>query len=135
MILLFCFALAAVISTAHAQGASIEEASFGIVSFEGDVLPILNSYCVMCHLPGAEQGELSLYPDAWSRLVGNPSVQSSLLRVDPGSPDSSYLYLKLIGTGESVGGSGLQMPFQQPSLDPDQIETIRLWIEQGAKQN
>ena len=135
MIRLFCFALLAVNSTAHTQGTGFEEASFGIVSFEGDVLPILNNYCVMCHLPGAEQGELSLYPDAWSRLVGNPSVQSSLLRVDPGFPDSSYLYLKLIGTGESVGGSGLQMPFQQPSLDPDQIETIRLWIEQGAKQN
>ena len=130
MIRLFWFALAAVTSTAHAQ-----DSSFGMVSFQGDVLPILNSYCVMCHLPGAEQGELVLYPDAWSRLVGIPSVQSSLLRVDPGSPDSSYLYLKLIGTGESVGGSGLQMPFQQPPLDPDQIETIRLWIEQGAKQN
>ena len=130
MILLFCFALAVVNSTAHAQ-----DTNFEIVSFDKDVLPILNSYCVMCHLPGVEQGGLSLYPDAWSQLVGNPSVQSPLLRVDPGSPDSSYLYLKLIGTGESVGGSGLQMPFAQPSLDPDQIETIRLWIEQGAKQN
>jgi len=135
MIRLFCFALVVVNSTAHTQGTSFEQASFGIVSFEGDVLPILNSYCVMCHLPGAEQGGLSLYPDAWSRLVGKPSVQSSLLRVDPGSPESSYLYLKLIGTGESVGGSGLQMPFQQAPLDPDQLETIRLWIAQGAKQN
>ncbi len=127
---LFSFALAAVISTAHAQSTSFEGASF-----ERDVAPILNSYCVMCHLPGAEQGALVLYPDAWSRLVGIPSMQSSLLLVDPGSPHSSYLYIKLIGMGESVGGSGLPMPFQQPPLDPDQIEIIRLWIEQGAKQN
>ena len=106
-----------------------------IISFNEDVLPILNRHCVMCHLPGAEQAELGLYPDAWSQLVGIPSSQSSLLRVEPGSPDKSYLYLKLIGTQETDDGSGLQMPFQQNPLDPAQIEAIRLWIEQGAKQN
>jgi len=125
MIRLFLPALVAVISTAHA----------GSVSFEKDVVPILNSYCVMCHLPGGEQGGLSLYPDAWSELVGIPSKQSPLLQVEPGLPDKSYLYIKLIDTGESAGGSGLLMPIQQPPLDQDQIETIRLWIEQGAKQN
>jgi hypothetical protein len=125
MIRLFLPALVAVISTAHA----------GSVSFEKDVVPILNSYCVMCHLPGGEQGGLSLYPDAWSELVGIPSKQSPLLQVKPGLPDKSYLYIKLIDTGESAGGSGLLMPIQQPPLDQDQIETIRLWIEQGAKQN
>jgi len=125
MIRLFLPALVAVISTAHA----------GSVNFEKDVVPILNSYCVMCHLPGGEQGGLSLYPDAWSELVGIPSKQSPLLQVEPGSPDKSYLYIKLIDTGESAGGSGLLMPIQQPPLDQDQIETIRLWIEQGAKRN
>ncbi len=105
------------------------------ISFNEDVLPILNQYCVMCHLPGAEQAELGLYPDAWSQLVGIPSSQSALSRVEPGSPDKSYLYLKLIGTQETAGGTGLQMPTPQNPLDPAQIEAIRLWIEQGAKQN
>jgi hypothetical protein len=105
------------------------------VSFDQDILPILTQYCVMCHVPGAEQAELVLYPDAWSQLIGVPSSQSALLRVEPGFPDKSYLYLKLIGTQETEDGSGLQMPFQQNPLDPAQIEAIRLWIEQGAKQN
>ncbi len=105
------------------------------ISFSEVVLPILNKYCVMCHLPGASQGELVLYPDAWSQLVGIPSSQSALSRVEPGSPDKSYLYMKLIGTQETEDGSGLQMPFQQNPLDAAQIEVIRLWIEQGAKQN
>lgn len=105
------------------------------VSFDEDVLPILNKYCVMCHLPGAEQAELLLYPDAWTQLVGIASSQSELARVEPGFPDKSYLYLKLIGTQGTGSGSGLQMPFQQGPLDPDQIEAIRLWIEQGAKNN
>ncbi len=109
--------------------------SADFISFNAEVLPVLNRHCVMCHLPGAEQAELSLYPDAWSQLVGIPSSQSALSRVEPGSPDKSYLYLKLVGTQETEGGSGLQMPFQQGSLAPAQIEAIRLWIEQGAKQN
>jgi hypothetical protein len=105
------------------------------VSFKTDVVPILNNYCVMCHLPGADQGGLSLYPDAWPLLVNVPSKQSPLLQVAPGSPDKSYLYVKLIDTGESVGGSGQMMPVQQPPLEQDQIELIRLWIEQGALNN
>jgi len=105
------------------------------VSFNEDVLPILNQYCVLCHLPGAAQAELVLYPDAWSELVGIPSSQSELSRVEPGSPEKSYLYLKLIDKQDTEGGGGLQMPFQQNPLDPAQIEAIRLWIEQGAKIN
>jgi hypothetical protein len=122
---LFPLVLVAFISTVQA----------GSISFEKDVMPILNNYCVMCHLPGGAQGELSLYPDAWPELVGVPSKQSPLMRVEPGSSDNSYFYIKLIESGESVGGSGQQMPFQQSPLGQGQIETIRLWIEQGAKQN
>jgi hypothetical protein len=117
--------LASLIGTAQAEN----------IGFQDDVMPILNSYCVMCHLPGSEQGGLGLYPDAWARVVGIPSDQSPLPLVDPGAPDNSYLYIKLIDSGESVGGSGRLMPIQQPPLDPGQIETIRLWIEQGALQN
>jgi hypothetical protein len=105
------------------------------VSYDNDVLPLLNTYCVMCHLPGSEQGGLGLYPDAWSQIVGISSKQSPLLLVTPGFPDQSYFYIKLIDSGQSVGGSGLLMPFQQPPLNPDQIETIQLWIKQGAERN
>jgi len=105
------------------------------ISFETDVAPVLNQYCVMCHVEGGAQGGLSLYPDAWSLLVNVPSVQSPLMQVKPGEPENSYLYVKLTGTGESVGGFGQQMPIQQPPLTQDQIETIRLWIEQGAQNN
>jgi hypothetical protein len=105
------------------------------VSFNEDVLPILNQYCVMCHLPGAAQADLVLYPDAWSEVVGVPSSQSALSLVEPGSADKSYLYLKLIDTQETQDGSGVRMPFQQNPLDAARIEAIRLWIAQGAKEN
>jgi hypothetical protein len=62
-------------------------------------------------------------------------MRTSFPRVEPGSPDKSYLYLKLIDKQETGGGSGLQMPIQQSPLAPAQLEAIRLWIEQGARKN
>lgn len=102
------------------------------VSFRNDVLPLLTTRCVMCHVEGAEQGQLSLYPDAWAQLVGVPSTQAPLKRVEPGAPDKSYLYLKLLGKQAEAGGSGLQMPFQQDALSPAELELLRKWIQQGA---
>lgn len=102
------------------------------VSFERDVLPILNSRCVMCHLPGAALGGLSLYPDARASLVGVASTQSPLKLVEPGAPDSSYLYLKLTGTQDPA--SGQPMP-PTGLLDAAEIGLLRRWIEQGAPGN
>lgn len=104
------------------------------ISFQQDVLPILNKHCVMCHLPGAAQGELELYPDAWTSMVGVASVQTSLALVEPGSPGQSYLFIKLLDTQDKAGGSGEQMPFPLP-LEAAQIDVIRAWIEQGAPNN
>lgn len=127
MLLAFAVAVAgAVAAPAWSQGS---------VSFNSDVVPILSKNCVMCHLPGAEQAGLILYPDPWTQLVGVASTESPLKRVESGSPEKSYLYVKLIGTQEQVGGSGLRMPFQQDALGPADLETIRRWIEQGAKLN
>ena len=107
-------------------------ASADTVSFRADVLPLLTTRCVMCHVEGAAQGNLTLYPDAWAQLVGVPSTQSPLKRVEPGAPDKSYLYLKVLGTHLEAGGSGLRMPFQQDPLSPAELELLRKWIEQGA---
>jgi hypothetical protein len=102
------------------------------VSFTSDVLPGLKRHCVMCHLPGSEQGGLGLHPDPWSSIVSVPSTQSPLNLVEPGAPEQSYFYIKIIGTHLAAGGAGLPMPWTY-SLEPSQIEVIRLWIEQGAR--
>lgn len=118
------------LAVALAAGAALANES----SFEQDVLPVLKSQCVMCHLPEVALGELSLHPDPWQSVVGIASKQSALKLVEPGAPDKSYLYLKLIDTHASAGGSGLRMPPAQ-KLEEAQLEAIRRWIEQGAKRN
>lgn len=105
------------------------------ISFEADIVPVLKRNCLICHMPGDEQGELSLYPDAYVSLAIVPSVQSPLLLVKPGSAEDSYLYHKIAGSQQTVGGSGLRMPYQRQPMDESQLERIRLWIEQGAKKN
>jgi mono/diheme cytochrome c family protein len=101
-------------------------------AFGERVVPILNQRCVMCHVEGGALGELSLYPDPWARLVGVASTQSPLKLVEPGSPEKSYLYAKLLGTHDKAGGSGQRMPVQQDPLGAEELETIRHWILKGA---
>ncbi len=110
-------------------------AADGVVSFKNQVLPILTERCVMCHVQGAEQGALSLFPEAWSQLVGVKASESALNRVEAGAPERSYLYLKLLGQQESAGGSGERMPFQQDPLTAQELDLFRRWIAEGAAQD
>ena len=50
--------------------------------------------------------------------------------ITPFSPDASYLFQKLLGTG-----AGERMPYNGSALPADQIETIRNWILEGAADN
>lgn len=104
------------------------------VSYKADIVPLIKSRCVVCHLPGAAQAALELHPrGGYDSLVGVKSSQSPLLRVAPGKPEDSYLYRKLTGTQLAAGGSGERMPFGEAPLSAADIEKVRLWIEAGAK--
>ena len=115
--------------TGVAAGARSDEPTFA-----GEVLPLLKSRCLVCHLPGSESGGLSLHPkSAYASLVGAQSTGSRLLRVSPGRPDESYLYLKLTGEHLRDGGTGERMPFGEVPLPGADIELVRRWIEAGAR--
>ena len=106
------------------------------VSFKQDVVPVLKSRCVVCHLPGGAQAGLVLHPRAaYDALVNKPSTESPLLLVAPGEPDKSYLLHKLMNTHLDVGGSGLQMPFGEIPLTSEEIAPVRQWITEGAANN
>jgi hypothetical protein len=97
------------------------------------VQPILNVACVSCHLHGQEIGDLDLGPEAaFDSLVGVWSTQADMPRVDPGAPETSYLWHKLNGTHRDVGGRGERMPPEGAPLGPRQLLLIRAWIEAGA---
>jgi hypothetical protein len=103
--------------------------------FEGEIAPMLATSCAICHLTGAEAGNMSLVPGkAIATLVGVKAVGApTLTRVVPGKPDESYVIMKLEGTHIEKGGVGARMPFGAPPLSPEKIAKLRQWISQGAK--
>lgn len=91
---------------------------------------VFTPICVACHQGG--NAPLGLRLDAassYAMLVGVASVQApSLMRVEPGDPDGSYLVRKIEGTAATGG----RMPLEGPPLAQDRIDLIREWIAAGA---
>jgi hypothetical protein len=84
-------------------------------------------------------GQLNLEAgEAYAALVGatpaNPAAQTAgLKRVDPGKPDTSFLFVKLTLPQIFDPDFGSRMPLgQELPLDAQQIEHIRAWILRGA---
>lgn len=97
---------------------------------------ILNVRCAKsgCHLD-VRSPNMASAESAYLNLVNRPSSQG-LNYIQPGSPDSSYLYLKIIE--DDFGRQGTRMPRDGDAegyLSNAQIETIRQWILDGALNN
>ncbi|MYB00148.1 hypothetical protein F4X90_10795 [Candidatus Poribacteria bacterium] len=80
---------------------------------------IFEQHCLDCH------GEFGSYSDVLTIKHKDLIEDRSVI---PGQPDTSELYLRLLGDTDT----GSQMPLGQEPLDADAIATIRRWIEAGA---
>ena len=88
-------------------------------------------FAVSCALSGCH-GD-SAWPNlsvgqAYDNIVDVESSRGIAL-VEPGDPDNSYLYRKLLADADI---DGARMPPSGPYLTPDALETVRAWIEKGA---
>ncbi len=88
------------------------------ISFSGEIQPLFNENCVRCH-GGIANLWLTDYEQMLLGALNGPVVR-------PGNPDNSPLYTYV--------NEGL-MPVDTGRLDPEQIELIRRWIEEGALKN
>ncbi len=97
------------------------------VRYGRDVLPILSANCFSCHGPddGSRQAGLRLDLEAEAkakRARGIPIV--------PGKPEQSLILARLTSTNPKVV---MPPPGAHRHVTPDQIETLRRWISEGAK--
>jgi hypothetical protein len=105
-------------------------------------LNVIGPRCSACHSGtglGATLGGLTMSTQsvASANLVGvassatNASVTVSPrpLLVDPGSPSTSLLYLKVSGP---PAGYGARMPYLEAPLSPAEVAAIEGWIASGA---
>lgn len=97
-----------------------------------------------CHSAAGSiySGGLDLQGDAYAALVGDGGVRANniagsatgLLRVKPGSPAESFLYLKLTTARPDDARYGSGMPFGAPgSVCPETVQAVATWINQGAR--
>ena len=101
-------------------------------TFGGNVQPVFNASCAFsgCHGGATPAAGLDLGEGvAYANIFERESNQSDLLLVMPFSPEDSYLYRKIMGTG-SLGS----MPPGGP-LSNSQIAAINAWITEGAADN
>ena len=80
---------------------------------------VFEQHCLDCH------GEFGSYADVLTIKHKN-LIENKV--VIPRQPDTSELYLRLLGDTNN----GSQMPLGQEPLDVEAIDTIRRWIEAGA---
>jgi mono/diheme cytochrome c family protein len=105
------------------------------VKFSSTVQPIFDANCVACHQSGAAQQGLNLESgSSYAAIVNHRSTVVDHALVVPGSPASSYLLLKVLGTHGEVGGKGVRMPMGG-DLPPADVQSLRDWIAAGAKDN
>jgi hypothetical protein len=102
------------------------------VSFSKDITTrIFRAYgCNGCH---GGSGGLTLGAQAFANLVNKPSVgRPNFVRVKPGDPANSYVFMKVTGASGIVGS---RMPLGGAPMKPADVELLRQWILAGAPNN
>jgi mono/diheme cytochrome c family protein len=94
------------------------------VGYNRDVRPILSNRCFKCHGPDLKKGGLDLQTRE-TALKPLKTVGSAIV---PGNCDDSRMLDKVQATDPSQ-----RMPPKGDPLTPEQIATLKVWIEQGAK--
>jgi ankyrin repeat protein len=93
------------------------------MDFARDIQPLLRAHCYSCHSATVQSGNFRLdrRRDSMPNRVGANGA-----RIVPGNSAASRLYQRVSGNQ-----AGLQMP-PTGALQPDEINTIKTWIDQGA---
>jgi len=91
------------------------------VSFEKDVLPILNASCAGCHQPGKLKGGLDVTTHKAVMTGGKNGIA-----VKPGEATKSPLVTMTLGDPP-------EMPSKGDPLSKKEIATLTRWVNEGAK--
>jgi WD40 repeat protein len=92
------------------------------LTWEKDVDPIFSNHCMGCHLGNVKMGGLNL-----ETFDGVMQGGSHGKVITPGSSQKSRLYQMI------VGNLSPSMPMDGKRLSPAAIDTIKAWIDEGAK--
>jgi hypothetical protein len=100
------------------------------VSFQTDIRPLLDDYCLSCHVPGGKGYEKSgLDMRSYKSLMKGTKFGPI---ITPGNSQDSTLIVLVEGRADP----SINMPYGiKGGLSKDKITQLRKWIDQGAKDN
>ena len=96
------------------------------VVFAREVRPILSRNCFQCHGPDDDNRQMGLRLDIPDGFAGDRGAFGGPV-VIPGNAEGSLMFQRITAEAESF-----RMPRDREALTEDEVETIRLWINQGA---
>ena len=108
-------------SVAEALAPSDSLVANSTVSFNADILPILQSRCVNCH--GGQKTEKKFNMTSHASLMQGSENGAMII---PGDAENSKL-ISLIAAGK--------MPKRGPKITPDQLQLLMDWVNAGALDN
>ena len=91
------------------------------VSFAKQVMPVLQRKCQGCHQPAKAQGKLDLTSFETLKKGGKTGPG-----FEAGKPDDSTLV-------DQVEGPKPIMPPTGPAMSPEEVDLVKRWVAQGAK--
>jgi hypothetical protein len=118
-----CFTLCAMLACVSQVQADDDR-----VSFNRDVRPILSDACFHCHGPDDQQRQAGLRFDQRDSVIAKS--ESGGTPIVPGDLAASELVRRVTSSDESVV---MPPPGSGKTISPEQIETLKRWISQGAE--
>ena len=99
------------------------------ISYRADVQPVLKQYCLECHADGGDG-----YAKSGLLMTSHESLMKGTKYgaiVKPGDGLGSVL-IQLV---EGRADPSIKMPHGKAALPKEQIEVLKQWVVQGAKNN
>lgn len=97
------------------------------VSFNADVQPILKNYCIECHVPGRAGYDASGFDMSSYETLMKGGKYGRL--VVPGDPLTSTLNMLVEGRADP----SIHMPHGREKLGEREIEVLKVWVQEGAR--
>jgi mono/diheme cytochrome c family protein len=112
------------LSDAESDAMQIVERS---IDFNREIRPVLSRNCFACHGPDDSNRQMGLRLDQLEGMLADRAGFGGPV-IEPGDADASLLFQRISAEAEAY-----RMPRDRDALSADEIETVRLWINQGAE--
>ena len=99
------------------------------VSYQSDVRPILDRYCAECHAPGKEGFQKTGFDVTSHETLMKGGKFGPLVK--PGDAFTSALNMLVEGRAHP----SIRMPHGREKLSERETEKLKVWVNEGAKNN